>query len=118
MGIYLFKLPDVGEGVTEAEVVVWHVKPNDVIAEDDMLADVMTDKATVEMTSPVSGTVKFVNGEVGDMIPVGATLVEIEVEGDVEETSLPSSKELVQQPKKVGHISEATSEVSPPGENR
>ena len=52
MGRYLFRLPDVGEGVTEAEIVAWHVKPGDRIREDDNLADVMTDKATVEMTSP------------------------------------------------------------------
>jgi len=82
MARYHFRLPDVGEGVTEAEIVAWHVKPGDAIREDQNLADVMTDKATVEMTSPVDGTVVAVNGEIGAMIPVGSVLVELEVEGE------------------------------------
>ncbi|MBT2188166.1 dihydrolipoamide acetyltransferase family protein [Sphingobium nicotianae] len=82
MGRYLFRLPDIGEGVTEAEIVAWHVKAGDRIREDDNLADVMTDKATVEMTSPVDGTVTAVHGDVGAMLPVGAVLVELEVEGE------------------------------------
>lgn len=82
MGRYLFRLPDVGEGVTEAEIVAWHVKAGDRVREDDNLADVMTDKATVEMTSPVDGTVMAVNGAVGAMAPVGSVLVELEVEGE------------------------------------
>ncbi len=81
MGRYVFKLPDVGEGTAEAEIVAWHVKPGDVIAEDQHLVDVMTDKATVEMTSPVSGKVVSVHGEPGQMAAVGAPLVELEVEG-------------------------------------
>jgi len=82
MGRYHFRLPDVGEGVTEAEIVAWHVKPGDVIKEDQNLADVMTDKATVEMTSPVDGTVTAINGEIGAMVLVGSVLVELEVEGE------------------------------------
>lgn len=82
MARYHFRLPDVGEGVTEAEIVAWHVKPGDAIREDQNLADVMTDKATVEMTSPVDGTVVAINGEIGAMIPVGSVLVELEVEGE------------------------------------
>src|ERR1700733_904427 len=81
MGTYIFKLPDVGEGTAEAEIVAWHVKVGDVIAEDQNLVDVMTDKATVEMTSPVSGKVISLHGEPGEMAPVGAPLVELEVEG-------------------------------------
>ena len=81
MGLYVFKLPDVGEGTAEAEIVAWHVKVGDVIAEDQNLVDVMTDKATVEMTSPVSGKVTAIHGEPGEMAPVGAPLVELEVEG-------------------------------------
>ncbi len=81
MGRYVFKLPDVGEGTAEAEIVAWHVKPGDVIAEDQHLVDVMTDKATVEMTSPVSGKVVSVHGEPGQMAAVGSPLVELEVEG-------------------------------------
>ncbi|MDT0575791.1 dihydrolipoamide acetyltransferase family protein [Croceicoccus sp. F390] len=81
MGRFNFRLPDIGEGVAEAEMVVWHVKPGDVIAEDDPLCDVMTDKATVDMTSPVDGKVLAIHGEVGEMRAVGSVIVELEVEG-------------------------------------
>lgn len=81
MGRFVFKLPDVGEGTAEAELVGWHVKVGDVVAEDQIVADVMTDKATVEITAPVSGKVIAVHGEPGQMIPVRGPLVEFEVEG-------------------------------------
>ena len=81
MGRYVFKLPDVGEGTAEAELVGWHVAIGDVVAEDQLLADIMTDKATVELTSPVSGVVTALHGEPGAMSPVGGPLVEFEVEG-------------------------------------
>src|SRR5215472_14126016 len=81
MGRYVFKLPDVGEGTAEAEIVAWHVAVGDRIEEDQNLVDVMTDKATVEMTSPVTGVVTSLHGEPGAMAPVGAPLVELEVEG-------------------------------------
>ena len=85
MGKFTFNLPDIGEGIAEAEIVTWHVKVGDRIEEDDKIADVMTDKATVEMESPVSGVVIAVAGEEGDMVAIGAALVVIEVEGDVED---------------------------------
>ncbi|HRO32155.1 MAG TPA: pyruvate dehydrogenase, partial [Brevundimonas sp.] len=78
---YVFKLPDVGEGTAEAELVGWHVKAGDTVAEDQILADVMTDKATVEITSPVSGVVVVTHGEAGQQIPVGGPLVSFKVEG-------------------------------------
>ncbi|HVP85094.1 MAG TPA: dihydrolipoamide acetyltransferase family protein [Rhizomicrobium sp.] len=81
MGRYVFKLPDVGEGTAEAEIVAWHVAVGDTIHEDQNLVDVMTDKATVEMTSPVSGKVISLHGEPGQMAAVGSALVELEVEG-------------------------------------
>jgi 2-oxoisovalerate dehydrogenase E2 component (dihydrolipoyl transacylase) len=81
MGRYVFKLPDVGEGTAEAELVGWHVKVGDTVAEDQILADIMTDKATVELTSPVAGVVTALHGEPGVMSPVGSALVEFEVEG-------------------------------------
>ena len=94
MGQYHFRLPDVGEGVAEAEIVVWHVQVGDVISEDQSLVDVMTDKATVDMTSPVDGVVKAIHGAVGDMMPVGSVLVELEVEGQDEQTEgVPSQVE-------------------------
>ena len=81
MGRYVFNLPDVGEGIAEAEIVEWHVKVGDRIEEDGRIADMMTDKATVEMESPVSGTVIEVAGEAGDIVAIGSPLVVIEVEG-------------------------------------
>ncbi|MGE0044420.1 MAG: dihydrolipoamide acetyltransferase family protein [Hyphomonadaceae bacterium] len=81
MGTYVFKLPDIGEGTAEAELVAWHVAVGDIVEEDQPLADVMTDKATVEITSPVSGKVVELNGEPGTMAAIGASLVVFEVEG-------------------------------------
>jgi 2-oxoisovalerate dehydrogenase E2 component (dihydrolipoyl transacylase) len=82
MGRFVFRLPDIGEGIAEAEIVAWHVKPGDTVAEDGRLADLMTDKATVEMESPVAGKVLEVAGEVGDVIAIGSPLVVLETEGD------------------------------------
>ena len=81
MGRYVFKLPDVGEGIAEAEIVAWHVAPGDMVEEDQPLADVMTDKATVELTSPVAGRVVALGGEVGKAAAIGSDLVILEVEG-------------------------------------
>ncbi len=81
MGRYVFKLPDVGEGTAEAELVAWHVKVGDMVAEDQIIADIMTDKATVELTSPVAGKVLAAHGEPGQQLAVGSPLVEFEVEG-------------------------------------
>lgn len=82
MGKYVFMLPDIGEGIAEAEIVAWHVKLGDQVEEDGRLADMMTDKATVEMESPVAGKVIHVAGAVGDVIAIGSPLVVIEVAGD------------------------------------
>ena len=84
MGKFTFRLPDIGEGIAEAEIVAWHVKVGDRIEEDGRIADVMTDKATVEMESPVTGVVLEVAGAEGDMIAIGSALVVIEVEGEAE----------------------------------
>jgi len=77
----IVKLPDIGEGTTEAEIVTWLVKPGDVIQEEDPLAEVMTDKATVEIPSPVGGTVISINGKIGEKLAVGSDLVVLETEG-------------------------------------
>ena len=82
MARYEFKLPDIGEGIAEAEIVAWHVKVGDQVAEDQQIADMMTDKATVEMESPVAGKVLEIAGEVGDQIPIGSVLIVLETEGD------------------------------------
>jgi 2-oxoisovalerate dehydrogenase E2 component (dihydrolipoyl transacylase) len=97
MGRYVFKLPDVGEGTAEAELVGWHVKVGDVVAEDQILADIMTDKATVELTSPVSGTVTALHGEPGVMSPVGAPLVEFEVEGAGNAAATPEPASVIEE---------------------
>ncbi len=91
MGRFVFKLPDVGEGTAEAELVGWHVKVGDVVAEDQIVADVMTDKATVEITAPVSGKVIAIHGEPGQMVPVRGPLVEFEVEGEGNASDAPSN---------------------------
>src|SRR4029079_12223841 len=82
MARYEFKLPDIGEGIAEAEIVAWHVKVGDSVQEDQQLADMMTDKAMVEMESPVAGRVVEIAGEVGDQIPIGSVLVVFETDAD------------------------------------
>jgi 2-oxoisovalerate dehydrogenase E2 component (dihydrolipoyl transacylase) len=81
MGIHVIKMPDLGEGIAEVEVVAWHVQPGDTVKEDQVLADVMTDKATVEIPSPVAGTITSLGGAVGQSLAVGAELIRLEVEG-------------------------------------
>lgn len=81
MGRYTFKLPDVGEGIAEAEIVAWHVASGEQVVEDAPLIDVMTDKATVEITSPVSGRVLELQGEVGQSVAIGSVVAVLEVEG-------------------------------------
>lgn len=87
MAKFVFNLPDIGEGIAEAEIVAWHVKVGDAISEDQPIADMMTDKATVEMESPVSGVVTKVAGVEGDVIAIGSMLVEIEILSDVGDVS-------------------------------
>ncbi|RQR35324.1 dihydrolipoamide acetyltransferase family protein [Burkholderia sp. Bp9142] len=82
MGIHVIKMPDIGEGIAEVELVAWHVQPGQVIAEDQPLADVMTDKAAVEIPSPVAGKVLELGGRIGEMMAVGSELIRLEVEGD------------------------------------
>ena len=80
MGVHVIRVPDLGEGIAEVELVVWHVAAGDAIVEDQGLADVMTDKASVEIPSPVAGKVLALGGEVGQMLAVGSELIRIEVE--------------------------------------
>ena len=82
MGEYVIKLPDVGEGVAEAELVEWHVKVGDPVREDSLLAAVMTDKATVEIPSPADGKVLWLGAEVGDTVAVGSPILRLEVAGE------------------------------------
>ena len=92
MARFIFKLPDIGEGISEAEIVVWHVAVGDRVEEDQQVADMMTDKATVVMESPVAGVVVELAGEVGEQVAIGAALIiietdAVEAEGEVRATS-------------------------------
>jgi 2-oxoisovalerate dehydrogenase E2 component (dihydrolipoyl transacylase) len=78
MSRFVFKLPDLGEGTVEAEIVGWRVKPGDTVAEDDVVVEVMTEKAAVEVPAPVGGRVVSTTGAPGDMVPVGAELIVFE----------------------------------------
>jgi 2-oxoisovalerate dehydrogenase E2 component (dihydrolipoyl transacylase) len=99
MSEYVVKLPDVGEGIAEAEIVEWHVAAGDTIAEDQVMVEVMTDKATVELPSPVAGVVTSLGGEVGDVLAVGSALIRIEttaeVNGEVDAKPAPQRTEPV-----------------------
>ncbi len=94
MGDYVVKLPDVGEGIAEAEIVEWHVNVGDAIAEDQVMVEVMTDKATVELPSPVAGIVVSVGAAVGDILAVGAPLIHIDTGGETicDDSSAPSTE--------------------------
>ena len=92
MGKQVFKLPDIGEGVVEGEVVQWHVAAGDTVTEDDPIVDVMTDKATVTIPSPVTGVVTSLSGDVGDMVAVGSTLVEFASAADAAPASQPEAE--------------------------
>ena len=81
MGVHVIKMPDIGEGIAEVELVAWHVKVGDMVTEDQTLADVMTDKATVEIPSSVTGKVLSLGGAVGQVMAVGSDVIHIEVEG-------------------------------------
>src|SRR5204862_695027 len=98
MGIRIIKLPDVGEGVAEAELVEWHVEVGQSVLEDQVLAAVMTDKATVEIPSPVAGTVMALGAEVGGVLAVGAELVRLEVAGEGNEEVSAAPREATPQP--------------------
>lgn len=106
MGTRIVKLPDVGEGVAEAELVEWHVEIGQSVLEDQLLAAVMTDKATVEIPSPVAGTVVALGAEVGGVLAVGAELVRLEVAGE-------GDKEIAAAPREAAKPEPAPSVVTP-----
>ncbi|EQB15585.1 dihydrolipoamide acetyltransferase family protein [Sphingobium lactosutens] len=114
MALFTFKLPDIGEGISEAEIVGWHVKVGDRVEEDQPIADMMTDKATVEMESPVAGTVVRLAGEPGDQVPIGSMLVEIEVEGDAPAAPPPSEETIEAETPGEAMVEEAAAPEAPP----
>jgi 2-oxoisovalerate dehydrogenase E2 component (dihydrolipoyl transacylase) len=91
MSQFVFKMPDLGEGTVEAEIVAWHTKPGDAVSEDQVIVEVMTDKAAVEVPAPVSGRVVSITGEPGDKVPVGSPLIVFET--DVAAAALPAAAE-------------------------
>ena len=91
MGTYIIKMPDIGEGIAEVELVDWHVKPGDVVVEEQILADVMTDKASVEIPSHVAGKVVALTGKPGDVIAVGSEIIRLEVEGEGNVAATPAA---------------------------
>ncbi|TFY84332.1 2-oxo acid dehydrogenase subunit E2 [Pseudomonas kairouanensis] len=93
MGTHVIKMPDIGEGIAEVELSVWHVKVGDMVVEDQVLADVMTDKAMVDIPSPVHGKVIALGGEPGEVMAVGSILISIEVEGAGNAKEAPVVKE-------------------------
>src|SRR5580700_5187330 len=88
MAEHVIRLPDVGEGVAEAELVEWHVKIGDLVREDTVLAAVLTDKATVEIPSPVDGEIVWLGAEVGDKVAVGSDLIRLKLPGEPNPASI------------------------------
>src|SRR5690606_5818289 len=82
MGEFVIKLPDVGEGVAEAEMVEWMVKEGQNVREDEVLAAVMTDKATVEIPSPVEGKIIWLGAKIGEIVAVGSPIIRVEIDGE------------------------------------
>lgn len=120
MARFTFNLPDIGEGIAEAEIVAWHVKVGDRVEEDQQIADMMTDKATVEMEAPVSGTVLEVAGEEGDVIAIGSMLIVIQTDADEAEVETLSEVEKESEAAHAdvgapGPMSEAEFEAETPG---
>ncbi len=103
MGTHVIKMPDIGEGIAEVELSVWHVKVGDLVVEDQVLADVMTDKAMVDIPSPVHGKVISLGGEPGEVMAVGSILISIEVEGAGNTKDVP----VVAEPVKAAPVADA-----------
>ncbi|WP_101298098.1 2-oxo acid dehydrogenase subunit E2 [Halegenticoccus soli] len=101
-----FKLPDVGEGVAEGELVSWLVEPGDAVTEDQAVAEVETDKALVEVPSPYNGTVKELRAEEGEMVPVGEVIITFEVEGEEDEAASAESQERAEEPAELADAEE------------
>lgn len=115
MSEFVFTLPDLGEGTVEAEIVEWHVKPGDVVKEDQIIADVMTDKANVEVPSPVSGKVVSLGGNPGDQIAVGAPLITFETDQAVKFADVkPAPPKQKEQPAEVKAAVATTPAPAPP----
>ena len=121
MSEFTFKLPDLGEGTVEAEIAEWMVKVGDLVQEEDPIGSVLTDKAAVELSAPVSGRVLSLAGELGDMVAVGAKLISFETSGEQpaqEETSTPAASEVVEASKPAQLSSAASVSPEPTGNTK
>ncbi|BEP33976.1 dihydrolipoamide acetyltransferase family protein [Variovorax sp. V59] len=114
MATHAIKVPDLGEGIAEVELVAWRVQPGDTVAEDQVLADVMTDKATVEIPSPVAGRVLALGGEVGQQLAVGAELIRIDVEAQGEAVQVPAAPARASAPEPAPAVAAAAAAASAP----
>ena len=118
MSRFIFKLPDLGEGTVEAEISEWHVKVGDTVSEDQVIVDMMTDKAAVEIPSPVSGRILALNGEAGDMVPVGSELIVFETGTEVAVASEAQAEISEPAPETTRIAAVASSEQSIPARSR
>ncbi|SDT25119.1 branched-chain alpha-keto acid dehydrogenase E2 component [Pseudomonas sp. Z003-0.4C(8344-21)] len=109
MGTHVIKMPDIGEGIAEVELSQWHVKVGDLVVEDQVLADVMTDKAMVDIPSPVHGKVIALGGQPGEVMAVGSVLISIEVEGagNLKESAAPAPVKATPEAPKVETVDES-----------
>ncbi len=98
MSQFIFKMPDLGEGTVEAEIVAWHTKPGDMVQEDQVIVEVMTDKAAVEVPAPVSGRVVSISGEPGDKLAVGSPLIVFELAAPAADSAPPPSSDMAPPP--------------------
>jgi 2-oxoisovalerate dehydrogenase E2 component (dihydrolipoyl transacylase) len=114
MGEMALKLPDVGEGIAEAELVEWHVKIGDLVREDTLLAAVMTDKATVEIPSPIEGEITWLGAKAGDLITVGSDLVHIRIPGDDRASAAKGAEEPPKAKARAAAIARLTLPAKPP----
>src|SRR5258706_5428461 len=114
MGEMALKLPDVGEGIAEAELVEWHVKVGDLVREDTLLAAVMTDKATVEIPSPIEGEITWLGAKAGDLITVGSDLVHIRIPGDDRASAAKGAEEPPKAKARAAAIARLTLPAKPP----
>ena len=110
----VFKLPDVGEGVAEAELTEWHVKIGDLVREDTLLAAVMTDKATVEIPSPVEGEITWLGAKAGDLITVGSDLVRIRILGEDRASATKGAEEQAKSTARAAEIARLNLPAKPP----
>ena len=118
MSRYVFKLPDLGEGTVAAEIVSWRVKPGDVVAEDDVVVEVMTEKAAVEVPAPVGGRVVSTTGSPGDMVPVGSELIVLETAATATAAPSPAAKAAARTPASAPAPAPAAAAAAPAGAAR